>query len=181
MNEDKQIYKNFLDGNLKEFEKIVEKYRKRIIYFIYGYVKRIDVAEDLAQEVFVYLLVNKDRFHFKCSLKTYLFIIAKSRALNYLKASNTKVFQLENYTNMEDVSKLEDVVFNSIRNDNLRGAISKLDDKYSKVIYLSKIEELKIREISKILDLPETQIKVLIYRGKKKLKEIIGEEDDLYA
>ena len=181
MEEDKQIYNNFLDGNLEEFEKIMEKYMEKLIFFIYGYVKQIEAAEDLAQDVFVYLLVNKDKFHFKCSLKTYLYLIAKSRALNYLKSKNTKVLQIENYTNIEDLKELEDIVFNEIRDDNLRKAILKLDTKYVTVIYLSEFEGLKIRDISKILDLTESKVKILIHRGKKKLKRIIGEEESLYA
>ena len=181
MEEDKELYNNFLNGNLKDFEKIIEKYMNKIVFFIYGYVKKIDTAEDLAQDVFVYLLVNKDKFRFKCSLKTYFFLIAKSKALNYLKSYNANVLQLEDYTNIEDLKKLEDIVFNEIRDDNLRKAILSLEDKYAIAIYLSKIECLKIKDISKILDLEESNVKTLIHRGKKKLKAIIGEEEDLYA
>lgn len=181
MNEDKILYNNFMSGNRRAFEEIVEKYREKMIYFIYEYVKRIDIAEDLAQDVFVYLLVNKGKFCFDCSLKTYLYIIAKSRALNYLKASDTKVFQLEDYANTEDLKELEEVVFNSIRDENLKSAINKLDSKQAKILYLAKIEEMKIKDISKILDMSETQIRVTIHRAKKKLKEMIGKEDDLYA
>lgn len=131
--------------------------------------------------MFVYLLVNKDKYRFKCSLKTYLFLIAKSRALNYLKSHSQKVVQLEDYMNLEDLEELEEKVFNGIRDDNLKKAISSLDNKYSIVIYLSKIEELKIKDIAKILDLTEGDIKTLIHRGKKRLKDIIGEEENLYA
>ena len=82
---DKQLYKEFLLGNKESFEKIVIKHKDAIIYFVQRYVKSVDIAEDLAQDVFVYILINKKNYKFEYSLKTYLYTIAKSKALNYLK------------------------------------------------------------------------------------------------
>lgn len=49
---DKELYKEFLQGNKESFEKIVIKHKDAMIYFIQKYVKSIDIAEDLAQDVF---------------------------------------------------------------------------------------------------------------------------------
>ena len=59
MEDDKKLYKSFLNGDQKSFELIMDKYMENLIYFIYGFVKRIDVAEDLAQDVFVYILMKR--------------------------------------------------------------------------------------------------------------------------
>ena len=82
---DKELYKEFLQGNKESFEKIVIKHKDAMIYFIQKYVKSIDIAEDLAQDVFVYILIHKKNYKFEYSLKTYLYTIAKSKALNYIK------------------------------------------------------------------------------------------------
>ena len=74
---DKQLYREFLLGDNESFEKIVIRHKNPIIYFIQRYVKNLDIAEDLAQDVFVYLLVNKKNYKFEYSLKTYLYTIAK--------------------------------------------------------------------------------------------------------
>lgn len=62
---DKQLYKEFLLGNQESFEKIVTRYKNQLIYFIQRYVKSVDIAEDLAQDVFVYILVNKKNYKFE--------------------------------------------------------------------------------------------------------------------
>ena len=67
---DKQLYKEFLLGNNESFEEIVIRHKNSIIYFIQRYVKNLDIAEDLAQDVFVYLLINKKNYKFEYSLKT---------------------------------------------------------------------------------------------------------------
>ena len=82
---DKNLYNDFMSGNKKAFEKIVVKYRKSITEFIYKIVHDYSIAEDLAQDVFLYLLVNKDVYNPKYKLKTFLFTIARSRSLNYIK------------------------------------------------------------------------------------------------
>ena len=88
---DKELYQEFLQGNKESFDKIVLMYKNQIIYFIQKYVRDINTAEDLAQDVFVYLLIKKEIYKFEYSLKTYLYTIAKSKALNYIKRERKKL------------------------------------------------------------------------------------------
>lgn len=82
---DKKLYKKYLNGDNKAFESLVLKYKDHIIYFISTYTKNTQIAEDISQDVFVYLLLNKEQYDFKYSFKTYLYMIAKCRAINYIK------------------------------------------------------------------------------------------------
>lgn len=182
MEDDKILYQEFLDGSNKSLEKIIDKYLESLIYFIFGYVKNIDVAQDLAQDVFLYILVNRENYDFNYSLKTYLFLIAKSRAINFLKSySNNNLVSIEEYQNIENAEIIEEVVFSSIKNKNIKNAINQLPPKQAKCIYLAKIEDMKIKDIAQILELTESDVKSSIRRGIKKLKKIIGKEDDLYV
>ena len=61
---DKELYKEFLHGSKESFEKIVIKHKDTMIYFIQKYVKSIDIAEDIAQDVFVYILIHKKNYKF---------------------------------------------------------------------------------------------------------------------
>lgn len=78
-----------------------------VIYFINRFVKNVDIAEDLAQDVFVYVLINKKEYDFKYSLKTYLYTIGKCRAINYLKREKRMVSLAENmYQDENDIEEL---------------------------------------------------------------------------
>ena len=175
---DKELYKEFLLGNKESFEKIVIKHKDLIIYFIQRYVKSIDIAEDLAQDVFVYILVNKKNYKFEYSLKTYLYTIAKSKALNYLKREKRIVAIDENQ--FEDMEELEEKVFRNERAENLKKSIQKLKIEYQNAIYLADIEELSYKEIGHILNKPVGSVKVLIYRARKALEKIVIEEGYKY-
>ena len=171
---DKQLYKEFLLGNKESFEKIVLRHKNQLIYFIQKYVKSIDIAEDLAQDVFVYILINKKNYKFEYSLKTYLYTIAKSKALNYIEREKRIVALDENQ--FEDLEELEEKVFQNERKENLKKAIKKLKIEYQNAIYLADIEELSYKEIGHILKKTDSGVKVLIHRARKALEKIMREE-----
>lgn len=171
---DKELYKEFLLGNKKSFEEIVIRYKNQIIYFVQKYVKSIDIAEDISQDVFVYLLVKKENYKFEYSLKTYLYTIAKSKALNYIKREKRIVELDENQ--FEDLEKLEEKIFKNEKIENLNNSIKCLKLEYQNAIYLADIEELSYKEIAHILKKSDSNVKVLIHRARKALEKIVKEE-----
>lgn len=54
MDEDKKLYNEFLSGNKIAFDNLIGKYHKNVIYFISRYVKDLDIAEDIFQDVVLY-------------------------------------------------------------------------------------------------------------------------------
>ena len=177
MEEDKRLYNDFILGNNDAFEQIMNKYRENLIYFIQRIVKSFDVAEDIAQDVFVYVLINKKEYDFKYTLKTYLYTIGRSRAINYLKKEKRCVsLNLEKQGNYE----IDEIMFLNERKRNLKESINKLLPQHQLVIYLADIEELPYKEICKIMNKSMVQIKMLIYRARKNLKIILGKDSIKY-
>lgn len=179
MEEDKRLYRRFLNGDNKSFDLIINKYMEKIIYFIYRFVKSMDIAEDLAQDVFVYILVNKEKYDFRYSLKAYLYTIAKSKSLNYIKREN-KITYLQDNEYIFNEKEIEDIIFNKEQSQKLKIAIDNLPEPQNQLIYLVDIEELSYKEICTILDMSLSQVKTLIHRGRKKLKKILVKEVNNY-
>ena len=173
---DKKLYQKYLNGDNKAFEELVTKYKDNIIYFISRYTKNTEIAEDISQDVFVYILLNKEQYDFKYSFKTYLYMIAKCRAINYIKKEK-KIIKID-YENLyiED-NNLEEIVYKNEENQKIRKVINKLKPDYQAVIYLVFLEGLKYKEVAKIMNKNIGQIKVMIYRAKRKLKEYLEKED----
>lgn len=173
---DKELYKEYLKGNKQAFEKLVIRHKDHIIYFISRYTKNTDIAEDISQDVFVYLLLHKEQYDFKYSFKTYLYMIAKCRALNYLK-SEKKVLPITDYNNLYiENNDLEEIVYKNQKRNYIRKVINKLKPDYQAVICLASIEGFKYKEIAKIMGKNVGQVKVMLNRAKKKLKEKLEEE-----
>ena len=171
---DMKLYNDYLNGETKAFELLYLKYKDKIKYFIYNIVKDYEKAEDITQEVFIYVLKNKVRN--ESSFKYYIYMIAKSRAINYLNTENRRneinnLYLIHNEeTTSEDVL---DIIEKQEEKEKLLEAINLLDEKYKNAIYLVKIEEFSYQETAEILNESISNIKNLIHRGKKELRMIL--------
>lgn len=174
---DQELYQEFLKGNQEAFNLIVKIYRMQVIAFIMKYVRNFDVAEDLAQDVFLYMLVNKKEYDFKYTLKTYLYTIAKCRAINYIKKNQKQVFFDENSILAED--DLDDILIQQENKKILLNAIKKLKGEYRVILYLREIKEFQYKEIGKILNKTIPQVKMSLYRARKALSKVLRKGSDM--
>ncbi len=173
-NLDKELYNDYLKGNKEAFEYLYNKYKNKIEYFIYNIVKDYYKAEDIAQETFLYVMQNPIKENI--TFKYYIYLVAKSRAYNYINVEKRRNEITEQYLN-KDTEQLENDVLEIITKEEtkkeLLDSINKLDDKYKNAIYLTNIEGLSYDETSKILDQTLQNTKNLIHRGKKQLRKIL--------
>lgn len=178
---DNELYVSFIKGNDNAFNEIIKRYRKPIISFIIRYVKSIEVAEDLAQDTFVYVLMHRSEYNSKVSsLKSYLFLIAKCRAINYVKRNKRIVNMTDDYmANVQDEFNLDDELLKADNKRKVYWAINKLKKEYRMVIYLRDIQEFQYKEISEILNITLPQTKVLIHRARKALEKILRKEEKI--
>ena len=104
-------YRRFIDGDQEAFGEIVDLYRENLIFFIHRYVNDLDTAEDLAEDAFVELIVHPERFEGKSSLKTFLFAIARNKAVDWLrKHKRMKPVPLDEIGEIADLRTLEQAV-----------------------------------------------------------------------
>ena len=171
---DMKLYNDYLKGEAKAFELLYLKYKDKIKYFIYNIIKDYEKAEDITQEVFIYVLNNKARN--ESSFKYYLYMIAKSRAINYLNVEKRRKKINNLYLiNEQEVAK-EDVLESIAKQEDketLIKAINLLNEKYKNAIYLVKIEGFSYKETAKILNESVSNVKNLIHRGKNELRKIL--------
>ncbi len=177
MDEDKILYRKFLDGNKEAFERLIIKHKNNLIYFIFKYIKNKEIAEDIFQETAIYLMERKEVFDFKFSFKTFLYTIAKSKALNYLRDNKNNLSIQDSKENLVIEEKMiEDIIFSQELKAKLKNVLSKMKQEHQMVIYLTMIEELSYEETAKIMDKTISQVKNLVHRARNKLKRLLIEE-----
>jgi len=149
---DLELYNKNMNGEKDAFETLYNKYKNKIQYFIFNIVKNYEKAEDITQEVFIYILQNKVREN--CSFKYYIYLVARSRAYNYINQEKRRTEINEKYSllDSEEIQKdVSDFIEKQEREKELTEAINMLDDKYKNAIYLTKIEGLSYKETAEIL------------------------------
>ena len=149
---DLELYNKYMNGEKDAFETLYNKYKNKIQYFIFNIVKNYEKAEDITQEVFIYILQNKVREN--CSFKYYIYLVARSRAYNYINQEKRRTEINEKYSllDSEEIQKdISDLIEKQEGEKELTEAINMLDDKYKNAIYLTKIEGLSYKETAEIL------------------------------
>ena len=171
---DKKLYNDYLNGEKEAFEILYNKYKNKIEYFIYNIVKDYQKAEDIAQETFIYVIQHKMREN--SSFKYYIYLVARSKALNYINVEKRRNEITEKYlaNDNEQIEKdVLDIITAEENKKELLESIELLDKRYKNAIYLVNIEGLSYEETSKILGETLQNTKNLIHRGKKQLRKIL--------
>lgn len=172
---DMKLYNEYLSGEKSAFELLYNKYKDRVKYFVFNIVKDYDRAEDITQEAFIYVLQTKVKEGY--TFKSYLFLVAKSRALNFLKIEKRRTEINEKFLFEDDEVKAEDdideILAKKEEKEELLKSIDLLDERYKNAIYLTKIEELSYQETAEILGETVQNVKNLVHRGKSELRKIL--------
>lgn len=171
-------YRRFLGGDESAFDEIMKELFDSLVFFIDRYVHDTAAAEDIAIDAFSDLLVHRSRYNFKVTLKTYLFMIGRSRALNYLKHHHK--FEMTDLSEAEHVlsedTSAEDGLLAKEREQSVHLALAKLPAAMREAVLLIYFDELSYEETAKVMKKNKKQIDNLVYRAKKELRGILGEE-----
>lgn len=147
------------------FLDIFQKYKDDVFRLSHSYTKMVADAEDITQSVFIKLYKQKELLtRQEEEIKKWLVrvIINECKSL-YNSFWKRKTFSFK----QEDENK---IVSNTQNNDVLVEVLS-LPKKYRIVIYLYYYENYKLKEISKILNLSETNVQTILFRARRMLKE----------
>lgn len=174
-------YRRYLNGDESAFDEIMKDLFDPLVFFINQYVRDVHTAEDIAIDVFADLVVHRHRYNFKVTLKTYLFMLGKSRALNALKHKKSlHESALEEASCLLTEEETPEALFlRDERAKRVHGALSKLSEDMRMAVHLVFFEELSYEEAAKVMKKSKKQVDNLLYRAKKELRAILGEEGEL--
>lgn len=174
-------YRRYLNGDEDAFGEIVKEYFDNLVFFVNRFVQDYAAAEDIALDVFARLAVDKHRYHFRVSLKTYLFMLGRSRALDYIRYRNRHP-----ETALSEAAQLvdgapgpEERLLADQRRQAVHQALAQLNEEMRLVIHLTYFEELSAEETAKILKKNRKQVYNLLYRAKEILRTVLRKEEQL--
>ena len=174
-------YRRFLDGDESAFNDIMKELFRGLVFFIDRYVHDTHAAEDIAIDTFSDLVVHRHRYNFRVTLKTYLYMVGRSRALDYVKHRRVIDFvELSEAKDLTDEGQaLEEIVLADERKRAVNAAIANLPEDMRVAVHLIYFEDMTYEEAAKIMKKNRKQVDNLLYRAKKELRIILGEDGEL--
>ncbi len=176
-----KAYADYLNGNDEGLSVIVKLYSDSLVNFICKFVRDKQTAEDLMQDTFVELISKKNKFRNESQFKTYLFRIARNKAVDSIRKSSKTTFIFDETMIGDDTLCVEDDICNAETKACLHSAIHTLNPVYREVIYLSYFNDLTNEEIAFIIKKSKRQTELLLYRAKQSLKSALEKEGFIYG
>ena len=150
-----------------EYSETVTKYEHRLIGFIMSKTKDIDMSRDVTQDAFLKLWLNKSSV-IPSKAKSWLFTTAYNHMINLLKVKSR-------LTGEDMIENKEDGTFNTIEHFDTKEIIleeiKNLNQRDRRLIVLRDVHKFTYAEIGDRMNLTETQVKVYLFRVRKKLKD----------
>ena len=161
------------EGDLNKLGLLYERYKKVLFAFYYHQNRDAEKSEDLVQNVFYRVLKYRHSFRGEGLFKVWLFHIARNVNVDHYRKN--KRVDLEDIDSWQDkLSDGGDEVHQDMEKRESREllhlAIQNMDPNKREVLVLSKIKELKYREIGEILGCTEGAVKVKVFRALKALR-----------
>ncbi len=166
-----------IDSTIKEHtndyvSELMGKYADSVLRMCYIYLKDYHMAEDVTQKTFERVMMHYGKFRKASSEKTWIMQIAINLCKNQLKSWWCK---RQNYDDVPEMAY--DVDYDGVLDrQEVFDKISKLPPKYKEVILLYYYQELSVSEISEVLKLKESAVKVRLFRARGQLKLNLEEE-----
>ena len=174
-------------GREDAFRELVRRYERPVFSLVFRIVRDSATAEDLAQDTFIKVLNNIDKYRPEFKLSSWLFKIANNVAIDHLRRRQLNTVSMDGSPHASTAADIEATRFDVASDDEsaleeieskelgsaIEHAIGKLRPEYRSCILLRHVEGRSYEEIAATLDLPLGTVKTYIHRARHELREAL--------
>ncbi len=168
--------------DMNAFRAVYEANYKLLIKVTYHIVYNLDIAEDLTQEAFERFYVKNMTFPSLEEARYWLLRVAKNLALNHIRRNKRELemvskvkLDTRNKSYVEDgASELE----KAETIEEVKRALEQLPEKLRTVLIMKEYGDLDYKGIGKVLGISENNVKIRVFRARKKLEELLSVEEE---
>ena len=172
------LYKIITKRDTESYGILYDKYIEKIYRFVYFKVRSKEDAEDVTSDVFLKAwnyLTQKSPSTVE-SVSGLLFTIARNSIIDlYRERAKKPQVSLDVIEDLIAEQTVVEVFDSKQSTEKVIACIKKMKHDYQEVLLLKYVEELKISEISKVIQKSSVSTRVLLHRAVKKLKELTKE------
>jgi RNA polymerase sigma factor (sigma-70 family) len=178
-----QVYiDSILNGDANAFTVLVDRYKDLVFTLALRMMKHREEAEEVAQDTFIKVYKSLNKFKGDSKFSTWIYRVAYNTCLDRLKKNKRQQYTVEINEYTEHQIKTLDNALDKIeakeREQAMQDCLALLPSEDSFLLTLYYFEELSLEEIGKIVDLKPNNVKVKLFRSRKKLATILRKKLD---
>src|SRR6267378_1977588 len=170
---DRELIVRAQAGDRSAYEAIVNQFSAMVFRLISRFFRSREDVEDLAQDVFLKVFARIDQIRPDENFPGWLSRVTINTCYDELRKARRRKVAMETYgpdtAGEPSVAPHEPDSFGKARL-----ALQQLDPKLRIPLVLKEVEELSVEEIARTMGLTQTNVKVRLFRARKKLASILG-------
>jgi len=158
-----------------KFHQFIIPLKDKLYRLALGIVKDEKEAEDIVQDILIKLWQRNDELEFIDNLEAYCYRSTRNLSLDRLALRNSRRINSIDKENEDryfvDDQSPDKIYINNEHISLINDFISKLSESYQMVLHLREIENMSYKDIASIMEISEDQVKINLFRARKKLKD----------
>ncbi|MDO6738053.1 RNA polymerase sigma factor [Wenyingzhuangia sp. 2_MG-2023] len=173
---DNELIEKIVKGNNTHlFAVLYDRYSSVVYSKCLSFVKSKEIAEDLTHDLFVELFVKIKTYKGEAKFSTWLYSFTYNFCVNYIQRDkykkNEKISDdLE--ASFADIEEIDDALIFEIKATKLKLILDKIDPEYKMILLMKYQDDMTIKELSILLGVSKSAVKMRLNRAKKKALEI---------
>jgi len=163
------------EGCRASFGQLVERYSPRLLYFLSCRTINVQEAEDLVQDTFVRAFENIHRYRKTWKFSTWLFTIAARLATSNYRRKKTAGELSKAGSNEPTCPRT--ILLRREQRHSLWAQAMELSENQYQVLWLKYAEDMSVKEIAKVMGKSQISVKVLLYRARTDLAELLQDKE----
>lgn len=174
---DIQLVERMVGGDTQALNDLYARHGGAILGFLTSRLSNRQLAEEVLQDVMLAVWKNAGSFRGDSKVRTWLYVIARNRAINAQRKRSPEVVQLNDAYGFQsdDTDPMERMIKQSNR-ERVRSAIDHLSEGHKEVLMLVFYNQLSGPETATVLGISEGTVKSRLHRAKHQLKQLLGHE-----
>jgi RNA polymerase sigma-70 factor, ECF subfamily len=174
---DEVLIAKIAKGDRLAMATLFARYRLRVFRFVARMVRNDAVAEELNSDVFLEIWRQAGTFEGRAAVSTWIFSIARFKALNALARRPEAELDEEKAEAIEDESDDPEVTL--AKKDKaavLRACLQELSAEHREIVTLVYYQQKSVEEVAGIVGIPEATVKTRMFYARKRLSELLREQ-----
>ncbi|MBT8391810.1 MAG: RNA polymerase sigma factor [Ignavibacteriaceae bacterium] len=173
---DQEIIDSVLKGNESDYSIIIDRYKNKAFSLLKRMLKNDFDAEEVLQDSFLKAYNSLRNFKGEAKFSTWFYKIVYNTALTKLSSKKRKIesemSSVEDHYNLE--SDLDSVhIEKKDLSEFLQSIVNKLPERYAAIISMFYLNDMSIEEISEVMQISVSNVKVMLYRSRISLRDLI--------
>ena len=179
-NNDQKIINQILEGDTNAFSVLVDNYKELVFTLAMRMVKNREEAEEVSQDTFIKVYKSLNKFKGNSKFSTWIFRVAYNTCLDRLKKIKREynVVAIDEFTEhqVKTLDNALDQMEAQEHKQKIQECLQLLPSDDSFLLTLYYFEDQSLEEISKVVGITANNVKVKLFRSRKKLTSILKDQ-----